>query len=141
LPTDTLREDLLSYFEPRRMMTTVLDVRGPEYADVFIEGELLVEPRFSRAQVKKRAEDAILALWAFDSVDFGDTLYISKIYEAIEAVEGVAAVTVSRFSRAPSGEPAAPSDGKLTFDPHEIPRLQHPRGIKLTKVDGGRSDG
>jgi uncharacterized phage protein gp47/JayE len=139
VPSDTLHEDLLAYFESKRVVTSIVDIKKPDYADVIIQGALTVEPRFSRKLVQKRAEDAIRALWSFDNVDFQDTLYISKIYEAIEAIDGVAGVNVSRFKRGdrPS-DPDLPIDGRLTFGVSEIPSSL---GIDFgANVSGGRTD-
>ena len=57
---------------------------------------------------------------AFANVDFGKTLYLSKFYEAMEALEGVEYVTMTEFRR--EGQ-ATPPDGKLVLGAGEIPRI------------------
>jgi uncharacterized phage protein gp47/JayE len=134
-PSETLKADLRTYFEDKRPVTVFVEVRNPVYVAVFIEGELEVEPYFITRQVQQQAEKAVRDLLAFEQVNFGQKLYLSKIYETIEKIEGVAGVYIKRFARAnPAGE--LPSDGILTFDWAEIPQIGA-GGLTLT-VRGGR---
>ena len=135
-PTDTLKQDLLRYFEQKRMLTSILEVLDPVYVPVFIEGELEVEPYVFQQQVRQAAESAIQRFMSFDQRRFQDVLYLSKIYEAIEAVPGVNAVNITRFAKPGSATPV-PESGKLTFDWAEIPVAGRPTGIAFTQVTGG----
>lgn len=137
-PSDTLKEDLRNYFEDKRIMTALLDVRDPDYINVFVEGTLEVEAYYFSKQVQQQTENAISALLAFEAVRFQDKLYLSKLYEAIEAIEGVKGVNVTRFARSDSVE-NLPADGTLAFGWSEIPHSGYSAGIKLTVI-GGRSD-
>ncbi len=137
-PTDTLKADLRDYFEDKRMLSTYLDVRDPEYINVFIEGDLEVEAYYFADQIQQQAQEAVAGLLAFENVEFEDKLYISKIYEAIEAIEGVKGVHVSRFAR-PDSLQDLPESGSLTFGWSEIPRTGYDTGIQLT-ISGGRRD-
>lgn len=137
-PTDTLKADLRAYFENKRIMTSILDVRNPSYINVFIEGTLEVQAYFFTEQVQQQVENAVSNLLAFDQVDFEKKLYLSKVYEAIEAVEGVRGVNITRFALADSAE-AIPGDGTLKFGWNEIPQAGYGTGILLT-VLGGRRD-
>jgi hypothetical protein len=137
LPTDTLKEDLRSYFESKRMMTSFVEIRDPHYISVYVEGTLEVEAYFYTTQVQERVENAVRGLLAFENVTFEARLYLSKVYEAIEAIEGVRGVNVTRFARSDSTE-ALPADGTLRFGWDEIPQAGHTKGILLTGVIGGR---
>jgi hypothetical protein len=140
LPTDTLKEDLRTYFESKRIMTSLVELRDPVYVGVSIEGKLEVEAYFYQDQVKQRVENAIRDLLAFDNVDFEVRLYLSKVYEAIEAIEGVEAVNITRFAK-PDSANALPPDGTLRFGWNEIPIAAYAAGIRLTDVTGGRRAG
>jgi predicted phage baseplate assembly protein len=120
-PTDTFKKSLLTYLENKRIITSILDIQDPQFVTVCIEGDLEIEARFFHEQVRQQVEKAIHELLAFENVEFGDRLYLSKVYEAIEAVPGVASVYVSRFARSDSTRDL-PEDGKLEFDWSEIPR-------------------
>lgn len=139
-PTDTLKQDLRAYFDEKRMMTALVEFLDPTYVPVTIEGTLDVEAYFFTEQVQEEVETAVRELLAFDEVDFGDTLYLSKVYEAIERVEGVAGVNIRVFAR-PDSETDLPESGTLRFGDIEIPSAKHPAGIELTEVRGGRRAG
>lgn len=60
-------------------------------------------------------------------LNFGQTIYLSRIYEAVKAVEGVEAATVTAFhrhGRDPAGEIES---GRLPIGPWEIARLDNDR--------------
>jgi hypothetical protein len=135
-PTDTLKQDLLRYFEQKRMLTSILDILDPVYVPVFVEGTLLVEPYVFQETARQQSEAAIRDLLSFDRRDFEDTLYLSKVYEAIEAVPGVSAVNITRFARPDSAKPL-PDEGKLSFGWEEIPVAGHDAGIQFTAITGG----
>lgn len=137
-PSDTLKEDLRNYFEDKRVMTALLDIRDPDYVNVFVEGTLEVEAYYFSKQVQQQVENAVSGLLAFGRVRFQDRLYLSKVYEAIEAIEGVKGVNITRFARADSAE-MLPAGGTLIFGWSEIPHPGHAAGIHLTVI-GGRSD-
>ena len=122
LPSATFKESLRAHLEPRRVLTTVLDVVDPIYVDIELEGRLTIEPTYFRDQVTQAATDAVERLFAFENAQFGSTLFISKIYEAVEAVEGVRGVHVETFRRRDRPtEPELPGGGTLALEPLEIP--------------------
>jgi uncharacterized phage protein gp47/JayE len=97
-PAD-LKRRLVAYFEDKRMVGTQILIRDPTYVEIDISVEVIVEHNFQPADVRHQAEAAIAALVAFYKADFGRPLYLSKVYEAIEAIAGVHAATVTRFAR------------------------------------------
>ena len=136
-PTETLKQDLLRYFNTKRMLSSIVEVLDPVYVSTFVEGTLEVEPYVFRQQIQQQVESAIQAHLSFEQRSFQDTLYLSKIYEAIEQIPGVFAVNITRFARTESTV-LLPANGKLEFGWNEIPVTGHPSGILLTQVTGGR---
>ena len=136
-PTDTLKDDLNAYFEARRILTSIIEIKDPIYVPVAIEGTLEVEAYYFSDQVQQTVQDSVNNLLDFENVDFEDVLYISKVYEAIESITGVQGVNITRFSR-PDSTSVLPSDGTLRFGWNEIPLVAYPEGIRLTSVQGGR---
>jgi uncharacterized phage protein gp47/JayE len=120
-PTDTLKEDLRNYLEDKRMIGTIVDIRDPIYVNVCMEGTLEIDPYRYSEQVKQQVSEAVAALLAFDNVTFGFTFYISKIYEAIEAIEGVTWVNVDHM-RTGNSNLNTPQEGFLSFGWNEIPQ-------------------
>lgn len=131
--TDTLKDDLRAYFEDKRMVTTSVEIIDPIYVAIRATATLQVAPHYFRQDVEVRARAAARAVWSFERVDFGETLYVSKIYEAIEAVEGVAGVTVTSFYRE-GGEVG--SEGSLKLAYGELPLWS---GFNGLAVSGGKS--
>ena len=119
-PTDTLKEDLRAYLEDKRMMSSIVDIRDPVYVKVTLQGTLEIEAYSFTEQVQQEVSNAIIRLLAFDNVDFEDRLFLSKVYEAIEAVKGVVGVHVSHFAPLYSVH-SLPGDGVLRFGWNEIP--------------------
>lgn len=133
-PSDTLKEDLNSYFADKRVVTTALTIKDPVYVKVFVEGTLEVDPYYFADRVRQQAEQAVSRLLAFDAVSFGKTLYLSKFYAEIEAIEGVASVEITGFCK---NETSGVSP-KLDFAVMELPIAHYPTGINFTKVRGGQ---
>jgi hypothetical protein len=138
-PSATLKEDLNAYFADKRAVTTALNIMDPAYVGVVIEGELEVEPYYFTDQVRQQAEQAVGRLLAFDKVDFGRPLYLSKVYQALEAIDGVASVSVTCFDyREDDRQPQLQS--KLSFAWNELPTSYYSAGIRFNTVTGGQRD-
>ena len=67
-PSDTLKENLRLYFEDKRMLTTIVEVKDPVYVEVIIEGDLFIKPQYFRDSVRQRVEDAVSRLLALENV-------------------------------------------------------------------------
>ena len=138
-PSDTLKEDLNTYFADKRVVTTALNIVDPVYVGVFIEGSLEVEPYYFTDQVRQQAEQAVGRLLAFENVDFGGRLYLSKFFEAIEAIDGVVGVSFTRFDCQPADSPSLSPQPRLSFAWNELPTVGYPSGIKLEASGGQRA--
>lgn len=142
MPSDTLKDDLRAYFEDKRILTSFVEIHDPVPKLVYIKGQLEVEAYFYTEQVQQRVEAGVSTLLAFDRVDFGDRLYVSKIYEVIESIDGVRSVNISHFTLndpARTGlEQDLPLNGSLRFDWNELPVAGYTKGISLDSVTGGR---
>lgn len=139
-PTDELRARLLRYFEPRRMMTTLVSVRAPVFVRVDLEVEIGVEPTFYRDDVRQRTHEALAALFEIERLEFGDSFYLSKVFEAAEAVRGVAFVraTCAGFRSQPPDEPVDPAAAAKGFIPLR-PREFLQAGKITVETSGGLS--
>jgi Baseplate J-like protein len=102
---DELKRRLVAYFEPRRMVGTSVHIQDPVCIPIDIAVELVTEHHHPPETVRQRSEAAVRELLAFENVDFGRPLYLSKVYEAVEAIDGVFAATVTRFRRRDQAPP------------------------------------
>lgn len=127
-PSETLKRDLLAYFEGRRMVTTSLKIVGPKPADIYLGAVIRAKPFYLRSDVRAAVEAAVADYLAFEAVDFGQPIYLSKIYDVIQSLDYVASLTVFKFSRSPTPLPGAAAatdvetDGIIELAPHELPR-------------------
>ncbi len=96
---ESLRRKLIAYFEDKRMAGTFVDILDATAVPIDIGIELVYDPRYRPDAVRQAAEGAVQDLLAFQNVDFAQPLYLSDIYGRVEAVAGVAAMTVTRFRR------------------------------------------
>lgn len=119
-PSDVLIQNLLAYFEDKRMLTTLIRIEAPDYVKIDVTATVEALPYFRRLDVVAAAEAALRALLDFERVDFGQTLYLSKIYEALERLDGVASVFVNVFRRAADAEPVA-ENGLIQLGQNQIP--------------------
>ena len=137
--TDELRASVLRYFKDRSMVTTLISVRQPVFVSIDLTLEVGINPTFYRDDVQQRLKTAVNALFDIGRLDFGRSFYLSKVFEAAEAVAGVdfARVTVFRGIRSqPVGQlvdPAAAATGLIQLQAREFPR----QGTLIINVIGG----
>lgn len=120
--TDQLKQNLLAYFEDKRPITTRIEVANVDYVKIFVTAEIGIEPYYDSQDVTARVVVAAGQLLAFDNVDFGQILYVSRFYDVIQEVEGVTYVNITEFRRDPVRSDEAPqSTGKIELRENEIP--------------------
>jgi hypothetical protein len=119
-PSETLTRNLLSFFERRRLATAGLVVIGPDAVDLYLRATIRAQPYFLERDVRAAVEAAVAQELAFDVVDFGQRLFISRIYDVIQDLPQVAGLTVTQFSRSPAG--GLDADGVIELGPSELPR-------------------
>lgn len=144
--------DLLAHLEPFRMAGHDLRVDSPRYVPLDIEMVVCARRDQFRADVKRALADIfssrVLAdgrrgVFHPDNFTFGQPLYLSQLYAAAHAVEGVDTVAVTTFQRQGLADPKPLADGKLEFGRLEIARLDNDvnfpeRGVFRLDVAGGK---
>jgi len=130
----SLLDEITAYLFPYRRIGHDLDVRPAEYVFVDLALDVCVAPAFLRGHVRaalrdrfstRRLPDGSLGFFHPDALTFGDSLSLSRIVAAAQAVTGVESVRVTRLERlfrSPNGELAA---GKLPIGALEVPRLDN----------------
>jgi hypothetical protein len=96
---EDLKKRILSFFEDRRMASVFIQIQDPVCVPIDVTLEVVPDPHFHASTVRQEVETAVQALFAFERVDFGYTLYLSDVYSAVEALPSVVAVNVTRFRR------------------------------------------
>lgn len=121
--SDVLRSNLISYFEDKRPVSTLIDVQSPDYVAIYVTAAIQIGAYFSLAEVSHQAAAAAARLLAFDSVDFGRTIYLSKFYEALEAIDGLDFVNVTEFRSQREAPGTVNLTGKIELGVSEIAKV------------------
>lgn len=96
---DDLKKRLIAFFEDKRMVGTFVHIQDPTCVPIDVTLDVVTEYHYNAETVRQSVEATVRELFAFKNMDFAKSLYLSKIYEAVEALQGVFAVTVTRFRR------------------------------------------
>jgi hypothetical protein len=150
--TNEFESQLRAEIEPYRMAGHDLEVDTPQYVPLEIEMFVCVKPDYFRSDVEaalldifsnRTLADGRKGLFQPDFFTFGQTVYLSPLYAAAQAVAGVASVEITVFQR--QGLPATSglTTGFLIMNRLEIARLENDpnfaeRGIFTLKLGGGR---
>jgi hypothetical protein len=121
--SDVLRSNLLAYFEDKRPVSTRIDIQSPDYIAIYVTLQIQIGAYHSLAELSHRAREAAARLLAFDNVDFARTIYLSKFYEAIEAIEGIEFVNVSEFRSQRDPADTVNALGKIELGSNEIAKV------------------
>jgi hypothetical protein len=116
-----LTANLLAYFEDKRPISTIIEIEDVDYVPIYATAHVGVKSYFNGDDVKEHVQQAVSALLAFENVGFQQTVYLSKFYEAIEAIDGVAFVNISEFRREGQPPGGVEPSGKIELGAHEIP--------------------
>ena len=139
--SDVLEANLLAYFEDKRPISTIIEIEDVDYVPIYVTAQVGVKSYYNRDDVKEQVQQAVSKLLAFENVNFQQTVYLSKFYEAIEAIDGVAFVNISEFRR--EGQPAGFVQplGKIALGAYEIPTVPgappaYAGGLRVELVEG-----
>jgi hypothetical protein len=149
---DAVKQKTKDRVERYRMAGQDLDVDAPRFVAMEVELHVCALPDYFRSHVKEALlqvfsagvlADGTLGQFHPDRFTFGQTVYLSRLIAAAQAVQGVASVAVTVFQRLKKPETSGLDDGELRFDRLEIPRLDNDRnfperGIFRLDVGGGK---
>ena len=121
--SDTLAARLLDYFEDKRPVSTRIEIRDVDYVSVYVRAKVGLGSYYSRGESSELIAKAVRELLAFDNVDFAQTVFLSKFYEAIEAIQGVEYAVIEEFRRSGEAPGSVSPSGKLALSANEIPTI------------------
>lgn len=145
---DTIRQAVEKY----RMAGHDLNVDAPRFVPLEIALFVCVKPDYFRSEVKRALIDVFSSrdlpngqrgVFHPDNFTFGQTVYLSPLYEAAQAVSGVDSVQIRTFQRLHQNDNAALTEGKLMLDRLEIAQLDNDpnfreRGMLALEMGGGK---
>jgi len=144
--------DMRLHLERYRMAGQDIEIDGPQFVPLEIEMTVCVQSGYFRGDVKAALllvfsnttqADGERGVFHPDNFTFGQPVYLSKLYAASQAVEGVRFVTIEKFQRLGVDSRQALDDGVLKLRRLEIARLDNDpnfaeRGVLRIAMEGGR---
>jgi Baseplate J-like protein len=146
------KRDIAAHVERFRMAGHDLEINAPHFVSLEIEMHVCVKPDYFRSEVKaalielfsnRVLPDGRRGLFHPDNFSFGQTVYLSPLYAAAQALPGVASVHITTFKRQGSTDTSPLDDGFLRLDRLEIARLENDRnfaerGVFTLTLGGGK---
>ncbi|MEJ2547947.1 MAG: putative baseplate assembly protein, partial [Gemmatimonadota bacterium] len=148
-----LKRRARAFLNRYRMAGYDLEIRPPVFVPIELAADLCVQSDHFRADVATAVMEALSnrvlptgarGFFHSDHFGFGDSVYLSQIYAAIEAVEGVDSAVITLFQR--QGEPANGelAAGVMRMGPWEIPILDNDpsfqeNGVLTVVARGGKA--
>jgi hypothetical protein len=146
------RGDVRDFVERFRMAGYDLDVDAPRFVSLDVQMEVCVKPDYFRSEVRaallevfsnRMLPDGSLGVFHPDNFSFGETVYLSRLYAAAQAVDGVESVDVKVFGRLGVTDPKPLAAGELLLNRLEIARLDNDpnfpeRGVFRLEMRGGK---
>ena len=111
-----------------------IEIDAPLFVSLEIEMGVCVKPDYFRKEVRAALEqvfnnrmlpDGRRGVFHPDNFSFGQTVYLSPLCAAAQAVAGVASVQITTFQRQGNDSDEALNAGKLDLGRLEIPRLDN----------------
>jgi len=152
-PVDAdFEQDLRLHLERYRMAGQDIEIDGPQFVPLEIEMTVCVQPSYFRSDVKAALllvfsnttrPDGTQGVFHPDRFTFGQPVYLSELYAAAQALQGVRFVTIEKFQRLGINSRQALDDGFLKDGRLEIARLDNDpnfaeRGVLRLTMEGGR---
>lgn len=133
-PSPDLRMRLIDYFRDKKMIGTDIRIRPPVVVPIDIQVDAMAHFNVYQVDVEREIREAVTSLLAYGRVDFATNVYLSKVYEAVEAIRGVRYANVPRFRRRDAAASiSVEADGRIEIGAAEIPTL----GTLTLNVTGG----
>lgn len=98
---NNIKTAVISYLEDKTPAGVTINVLPPTYVPIYLTATVTIEPSYKQSNVKLAIYQAMLGAggyFEYSNNTFGDTLYLSNLTSAIQAVRGVLAVNVTQFS-------------------------------------------
>jgi hypothetical protein len=88
-----LAERVRQYLEPRRLLTTRIQVVGPRLVSISVHVNLFLKPDAVPKTVKEEVENRLSQFLNLQVWPFGRNVYVSEIYRLLDRIPGVDFVT------------------------------------------------
>lgn len=146
------KKKILRHLERYRMAGYDIEINGPHFVSLEIEMLVCVKQEYFRSDVKavllQVFSNGMLpngrpGIFHPDNFTFGQPVFLSPLYAAAQAVEGVDSVWITKFQRQGNPNNEALEKGRLEIGQLEIARLENnpnfaERGVLRLNMRGGK---
>ena len=125
--TDELHQQIMTFLDERRLLTTRLDVRAAEYKRVRVQATIVAGPGTDTRRLER---EVISALERFVNPlrggqdgrgwPFGRELYLSDLYNCVQAVSGLQYVQEIQMSWVDENDVPHPAERRIELLAHEV---------------------
>lgn len=150
--TPEFETELRLFLDRFRMAGYDLEIDSPRFVALELGLFVCASPDHFRSEVRRevletlgtgRRSDGTLGHFHPDNLSFGDAVYLSPIYAAVMAVEGVTSVKATRFRRRGTTTTTPLKDGVIELGRLEIAQLENDRnfperGSITVEMGGGK---
>lgn len=150
--TTEFENDIRKRMDRFRMAGQDVEVNGPEYVSLELEMIICVKPNYYPGDVKavllKVFSNRVLpngtpGVFHPDNFSFGQPVYLSRLYAAAQAVDGVASVQITKLKRQGDNNNDAVDTGLLPLGRLEVARLDNDpnypdHGVFTLVMKGGK---
>jgi uncharacterized phage protein gp47/JayE len=139
VPIDIAGSGLLADLDARRDPHRPLAVRNFVRRPVVVRLSVIVDDAYVALAVRRAADAALRARFAFDAVELGEAVHLSDVHRAVQDVDGVVAVDVDelRFTNQPPGTLSP----RLLVAPDELVWVADPADLEVAGADLDRGTG
>jgi hypothetical protein len=139
--SDVLEAELKSFFEDKRMLSQIVEIEDVDYIPIYVTAVIEVQSFYVRADVVSRVQQAAARLLAFERVEFGQPVYLSRFYDESQSVPGVVFVNITEFRRGDRTDPPVDPLGKIELGANEVPVIpsdtDYAAGLHVIVTDEG----
>ncbi|WP_282606172.1 putative baseplate assembly protein [Pelagibius sp. Alg239-R121] len=150
--TSEFEAGLRSFLDRFRMAGYDLEIDAPRFVALELGLFVCASPEHFRSEVRREVmavlgtagfSDGTLGHFHPDNLSFGEAVYLSPIYAAVMAVEGVTSVKATRFRRRGTTTTTPLKDGVIALGRLEIAQLENnpnfpERGAITIEMGGGK---
>lgn len=139
------KQDIITHLEKYRMAGYDLEIRSPNYVPLYIILRVCVKPGYFKNVVKEsllevfsnyRLADGSMGFFHPDNFTFGQSVYLSSIYQKAMEVEGVGSIEVKEFKKWAKKPANEIENGLIQASELEIIRLDNdPNFPENGKID------
>ncbi|GAX60140.1 hypothetical protein SCALIN_C05_0225 [Candidatus Scalindua japonica] len=149
---ERFENELRNCLERYRMTGHDVQVDTPNFVSLDVEMIVCVKPGYQASDLKvalmqtlsnRTLLDGRKGVFHPDNFTFGQTVYLSPIYAAVQAVQGVSSAKITKFQRQGTESNEWRDAGKIEMERLEIARLDNDpnypeRGVLKIDIRGGR---